>query len=72
MAGPTTKIRMKFVTARPVSQPNDVVPSKRRYRWTLTAKDAPGRYEMVLWGSRAKGQNDRFNMNPKKYPVTAP
>jgi hypothetical protein len=55
-----------LVTARPVSQPSDVVTSKTRYRWTFTASDAPGTYEMVLWGSTANGQKDRLVRNPNR------
>ena len=43
MAGPTSTMQTKLVTARPVSHPRDVVASKTRYRWRLTANDAPGR-----------------------------
>src|SRR6185437_1661646 len=43
MAGPTRRMRTKLVTARPVSQPRDVVPSNTRYRWTLVASEPPGR-----------------------------
>ena len=58
-------MQIAVVMARPVSQPSEVVASKRRYRWRLIESGALGRYAMELWGSVLKGQNDRLIRNPK-------
>ena len=64
--GPVATSRATLVTARPVSHPSEVATSKARYRWMFTTSDAPGRYEMVLWGSTVKRQKDRLVRNPNR------
>jgi hypothetical protein len=65
-AGPTSRMHTKLVSARPVSQPSEVVASKSRYRCHCSTNDAPGRYARELVRSTANGQNDRLSMKPKK------
>ena len=65
-AWPTSRTATKFVTARPVSQPSDVVASYSRYRCHCSTNGAPGRYEIELVRSAANGQNDRFIRKPKR------